>query len=101
MMMGMEVNDPMYESLDTIVMVERYEGKIELLLTDVIMPHLNGRELATRLLEMRPDIKVLFTSGYTQNVIGHHGVLDEGVQFLSKPYSLNTLGARVRDVLDS
>ena len=86
---------------DAIVMVERYEGKIDLLLTDVIMPHLNGRELAKRLLEMRSDIKVLFTSGYTQNVIGHHGVLDEGVQFLSKPYSLNTLGARVRDVLDS
>ena len=71
-----------------------------LLITDVIMPGMNGRELATQLRERLPGLKVLYASGYTHNVIAHQGVLDEGIEFLSKPYSLETLGRRVREVLD-
>jgi PAS domain S-box-containing protein len=73
---------------------------IDLLITDVIMPGLNGRTLADRIKELRPAIKVLFTSGYTANVIAHHGVLKEGVEFLPKPYSIKALAQRVREVLD-
>jgi FixJ family two-component response regulator len=64
------------------------------------MPGMNGQILAQRLLALRPSIKVLFTSGYTANVIVHHGVLNEGVEFLPKPYSLERLARRVREVLD-
>ncbi len=85
---------------DAILLAERHDGPIHLLLTDVVMPHMNGRDLAERLTKTRPGIKVLYTSGYTQDVIAHHGVLDEGVQFIAKPYSLATLATRVREVLD-
>jgi two-component system, cell cycle sensor histidine kinase and response regulator CckA len=71
-----------------------------LLITDVVMPGMNGQVLMERLLELRPSIKVLFTSGYTANVIVHHGVLREGIEFLAKPYSLDLLAQRVREVLD-
>jgi PAS domain S-box-containing protein len=71
-----------------------------LLITDVVMPGMNGQVLMERLLELRPSMKVLFTSGYTANVIVHHGVLREGIEFLAKPYSLDLLAQRVREVLD-
>jgi PAS domain S-box-containing protein len=71
-----------------------------LLITDVVMPGMNGHVLMQRLLEIRPSMKVLFTSGYTANVIVHHGVLQEGIEFLAKPYSLELLARRVREVLD-
>jgi two-component system, cell cycle sensor histidine kinase and response regulator CckA len=71
-----------------------------LLVTDVVMPGMNGQVLMERLLELRPSMKVLFTSGYTANVIVHHGVLREGIEFLAKPYSLDLLAQRVREVLD-
>jgi len=71
-----------------------------LLVTDVVMPGMNGQILMERLLELRPSMKVLFTSGYTANVIVHHGVLREGIEFLAKPYSLDLLAQRVREVLD-
>ena len=61
---------------------------------------MNGQVLTQRLLELRPTMQVLFTSGYTSNVIVHHGVLNEGVEFLPKPYSLERLARRVREVLD-
>ena len=81
-------------------LAESYNNPIDLLLTDVIMPHMNGRQLAGKLSESRPDIKVLYASGYTHNVIAHHGVLSEGVEFITKPYSLDRLSSRVREVLD-
>jgi len=77
-----------------------YEGAIQLLLTDVIMPGMNGRELYEKLAVVQPDLKVLYMSGYTDNVIVHHGVLDEGVNFLQKPFTVRGLSQRVRRVLD-
>lgn len=74
-------------------------SEIHLLITDVVMPEMNGRELARELLSLRPLLKTLFTSGYTANVIAHHGVLDEGVCFLQKPFSAGELGDRVREAL--
>jgi two-component system, cell cycle sensor histidine kinase and response regulator CckA len=74
--------------------------KIDLLVTDVVMPGMNGRELAERLAMRRPGLRVLYASGYSQNVIAHHGVLEPGIEFLAKPYSLESLARRVREVLD-
>ncbi|MFZ3359358.1 MAG: PAS domain S-box protein, partial [Xanthobacteraceae bacterium] len=76
------------------------EGRIDLLLTDVILPGRNGRELATAALEERPTLKVLFMTGYSRNAIVHQGRLDEGVQLIQKPLTQATLAAKVRDVLD-
>jgi len=78
-----------------------HEGLIHLLLTDVIMPGMNGRELAQRMSEIRPNTKVLYMSGYTENVIGHNGTLDAGVRLLQKPFTLRELKSKVREVLDS
>jgi PAS domain S-box-containing protein len=78
-----------------------YQGSINLLLTDVIMPGMNGRELFELLKEIRTDLRVLYMSGYTSNVIGHHGVLDEGVAFIQKPFSIVDLSNKLRRVLDT
>ena len=78
-----------------------HAGIIHLLLTDVIMPGMNGRELAQRVSEIRPNTKVLYMSGYTENVIGHNGTLDAGVRLLQKPFTLHDLKNKVREVLDS
>jgi PAS domain S-box-containing protein len=72
-----------------------------LLMTDVVMPEMNGRDLAGKLLSLQPDLKRLFMSGYTADIIAHHGVLDEGVHFIQKPFSIEDLAAKVREVLDS
>ena len=73
---------------------------IHLIITDVIMPEMNGRDLSKKLLRLNPDLKCLFMSGYTANVIAHHGVLDTGVQFINKPFSTQDLATKVREVLD-
>ncbi len=78
-----------------------HEGIIHLLLTDVIMPGMNGRELAQRISEIRPNVKVLYMSGYTENVIGQDGMLDAGVRLLQKPFNLRDLKSKVREVLDA
>ncbi len=77
-----------------------HAGRIHLLITDVIMPGLNGRQLAVQLAEQRPDLRVLFTSGYAEDVVVHHGVLEPNVHFIGKPYSLATLSAKIRAILD-
>ena len=78
-----------------------HRGVIHLLLTDVVMPEMSGRDLAQHIQEIRPETKCLFMSGYTANVIAHRGVLDEGVHFLQKPFSTNALANKVREVLDA
>jgi CheY-like chemotaxis protein len=78
-----------------------HEGIIHLLLTDVIMPGMNGRELAQRISEIRPNVKILYMSGYTENVIGHNGMLEPGVRLLQKPFNLRDLKSVVREVLDT
>jgi len=77
-----------------------HQGIIHLMLTDVIMPGMNGRELAQRVSEIRPNMKVLYMSGYTENAIGHNGTLDAGITLLQKPFTLHALKAKVREVLD-
>ncbi|MBM3778837.1 MAG: response regulator, partial [Acidimicrobiia bacterium] len=80
-------------------LIEHLDQPVHLILTDVVMPGLSGRDLVRRLSPRYPGVKVLFTSGYTDNAIVHHGVLDEGVNFLSKPYSAPVLTRKVREVL--
>lgn len=77
-----------------------YQGVIHLLLSDVVMPMMNGRELATAATELRPELKVLYISGYTSNVVVHHGVLKEGVELLQKPFTPDVLAHGVRTILD-
>jgi len=81
-------------------MVSQHPGDIHVLLTDVVMPGMDGRQLAQRISSAKSDIKVLFMSGYTADVIANRGVLDEGVQFLSKPFSRDDLAYKLRQVLD-
>jgi DNA-binding response OmpR family regulator len=76
------------------------EGPIHLLITDVVLPNMNGRMLAERVRARRPGISVLFSSGYPRDLIAHHGVVDPGIEFLAKPYTSDALAARVRQVLD-
>ncbi len=86
---------------EALKMAREYSGEINLLMTDVVMPEMNGRDLAKNLLSLYPGIKRLFMSGYTADVIAHHGVLDEGVHFVQKPFKMNFLATKVREVLDS
>lgn len=79
----------------------RHQGPLHLAVSDVVMPEMNGKELAQRLAELRPQMKFLFLSGYTSNAIAHHGVLDPGVAFLPKPLTADTLARKVREILDA
>jgi CheY-like chemotaxis protein len=85
---------------DAVRIAEQEDGTVHLLLTDVVMPHMNGRGLADAVKRFRPDVKVLFMSGYTDDAIVHHGVLDPGIALLQKPFSPAALARKVREVLD-
>lgn len=87
-------------SRDAISVAGEHGSRIDLLLTDVVMPGMNGRELAERLLAVHPEMKVLYTSGYTEDVIVRHGVMNEAVSFIGKPYTAPQLARKIRDVLD-
>jgi CheY-like chemotaxis protein len=78
----------------------QYREPIHLLLTDVVMPEMSGRELANRLAAVHPEVKVLYMSGYTDDVIVHHGVLDEETEFIQKPFTPDVLARKIREVLD-
>jgi len=80
---------------------ERFSGTIHLVVTDVVMPKMSGRQLMERLSAARPDTKVLFMSGYTDDIGVRHGVVDEGIAFLQKPFTPQTLTRKVREVLDA
>jgi CheY-like chemotaxis protein len=81
-------------------LASEHRGGICLLMTDVVMPEMNGRDLAKRLLSLSPRLKCLYMSGYTADIIAHQGVVDEGVHFIQKPFSLRDLAAKVREALD-
>ncbi|MGE0453272.1 MAG: PAS domain S-box protein [Vicinamibacteria bacterium] len=84
---------------DALTLCEKHGGEIHLLLTDVVMPVMNGKELAERVKAIRPRIRTLFTSGYTADTIGRRGVLEPGVWFIEKPFSLDSLARKLREVL--
>lgn len=85
---------------EALAVAAEHGGRIDLLVTDVVMPEMNGRILAEALASVHPETKVLFTSGYAEDVIVHHGVLDKGVFFLAKPYTPEEMLKKVREVLD-
>ena len=84
---------------EAIRLAGEHAGDIHLLITDVVMPEMNGQELAERLIAMKPGLKCLFMSGYTADVIAHRGILDEGVNFIQKPFLLQDMAAKVGEVL--
>jgi two-component system, cell cycle sensor histidine kinase and response regulator CckA len=87
---------------DALRVADEHQGKpIALVVTDVIMPRMGGKAMAEWLQTTSPDLKILFTSGYTEDAIVHHGVLDEGIEFLPKPYTPATLARKVRELLDN
>ena len=88
------------DGLKACIQSQAFEGEIDLLLSDVIMPNLNGHELYQELLKTRPGLKVLFMSGYTDDIIGRHGILDKGTRLIKKPFSGEQLVRAVRDELD-
>jgi CheY-like chemotaxis protein len=90
---------PAFSPGEAIRLALDHAGEIHLLMTDVVMPEMNGRDLARNLLSLYPDLKRLFMSGYTANVIAHHGVLDEGIHFIQKPFTMQDLATKIRNVL--
>ncbi len=90
------VGDP----LQAVTVSKQHDGPIHLLLTDVVLPGISGRQVAEQIAALRPETKILFTSGYTTNAIVHHGVLDAGLHFLQKPFTMQALATKVREVLD-
>lgn len=101
----------MLESLEYIVLsttsptqaidfIEQHKGDINLLITDVVMPEMNGRELSQRIKQIQPDINVLFMSGYTADIIAHRGVLEDGIHFISKPFSKKEMAVKIRGALE-
>ena len=87
--------------IEALKVSEEHEGQIHLMITDVVMPKMGGRELEKRLHPLRPEMKVVYMSGYTDDAILHHGVLKPGIEFLQKPLRSESLKRKVREVLDA
>ena len=86
---------------EAIVQAETYDGDIHLLLADVVMPEMNGRELHRKIKTLKPGFKTIFMSGYPANVISNRGIIEQGVNFIQKPFTMKALAEKVREVLDS
>ena len=84
---------------EALCLAKEHAGTIDLLMTDVVMPEMDGRQLEQRIQKSNPGIKCLFMSGYTANVISHHGVLDEGIHFIQKPFTLKDMAMKLRETL--
>jgi DNA-binding response OmpR family regulator len=78
-----------------------YQNRVQLLVTDVVMPRMNGKDLAARITAREPSVAVLFTSGYGENIIAKQGIIDDGIHFIGKPYRPEDLARRVRSLLDA
>lgn len=85
---------------DALAILTSHEGMVHLLLTDVVMPGINGKELYQRVIQKYQHLKVLYMSGYTDDIIAHRGVLEKGIQLIQKSFSVNGLAIKVREVLD-
>jgi len=85
---------------DALNRASEYGGTINLLITDVIMPEMNGWELSRKLQAIHPDLKLLFASGYSADVIAHHDALEKAVHFIRKPFTLDDLAAKVHEALE-
>ena len=99
-MQGYEVIEARHGA-EALALEAGHEGPIHLLITDVVMPEMSGRELAQRLVPLRPEMSVLYISGYTDDAIVRHGVLEAGMAFLPKPFTPDALAAKVREILDT
>jgi len=86
---------------DAIHFTERHKGPIDLVLTDVVMPGMKGRELVERLTNLRPGVKVLYMSAYTEDAVINYGILDPGMAFIEKPFSPDDLACKVREILEA
>ena len=86
--------------LEMLKSISSKSHSVRLLISDVIMPEMNGWELGERIQMIYPDIRFLFMSGYTADIIAHHGILDEGIQFIEKPFSIEMLADKIRKVLE-
>jgi two-component system cell cycle sensor histidine kinase/response regulator CckA len=85
---------------EALARLEQHQGDLALLLTDVVMPDMNGKDVAARVRARFPDVKVLFMSGHAMAVVADHGVLDQGIALIAKPFSSQELAMRIRRVLD-
>ena len=86
---------------DALQVAEQEKDRIHLLLTDVVMPFMNGRELANKILEINPQIKILYMSGYPEDIVAKHGAVEDGLDFISKPFTADTITSKIREILDS
>ncbi len=86
---------------EALIVAEHHRGRVDLLLSDVVMPRMGGPELAQALLQRRPDVKVLYRSGYTDHPMVRRGVVDAGVAFLQKPFTPTSLVSRIRELLET
>ena len=86
---------------EAIKLAEKHCDEIMLLLTDIVMPNMHGKELAKHITGLCPKIRILFMSGYTADVIAHHGVLDENISYIQKPFSSDNIAQKIREVLAS
>jgi len=86
---------------EALTLCASHEGTVDLLVTDVVMPQMSGRQLAEQVGRVRPGLRVLYMSGYTDHALETHGVLTPGMRFINKPFSSSELGRKVRDALDA